>query len=183
MVQRRLAAIMALDMVGYSRLVGLDEAGTIERNKRCLREVIEPAIVRRGGRVVQIVGDGVLAEFASAVAAVECALDIQREVAAREAGLPEDRRLSFRIGINLGGIVENERDVLGDGVNGAARLEALAEPGGIAVSGSVHDEIRDRLDVAFTDAGEREVKNIRRPVRVWRLGAGTRPRGGLRGGA
>lgn len=179
MVRRRLAAIMALDMVGYSRLVGLDETGTIERQKACRRELIEPAIERHGGRVVQTAGDGLLAEFASAVAAVVCAADIQRAVAEREAATPDDRRLSFRIGVNLGDIVEDGSDVLGDGVNIAARLEALAEPGGIAISGAVHTEVRDRLDLALADAGERTVKNIRHPVRVWRW----KPEAAAAGGA
>lgn len=167
MVQRRLAAILALDMVGYSRLVGRDESGTIERLKRCRNEVIDPAIGRHGGRIVSTAGDGLIAEFASAVSAVEAAVGVQRAIAEQEAGVPEANRLRFRIGINLGDIILDGDDVLGDGVNVAARLEALAVPGGLAVSGSVYNEVRDRLDLAFTGAGEPEVKNIRRPVSVW----------------
>ena len=167
MVQRRLAAIMALDMVDYSRHVGRDEAGTIDRQKWCRANVIDPNIFRHGGRVVGTAGDGLIAEFTSAVSAVEAAIVIQTTIADQESEIPDDLRISFRIGINLGDIVLDGDDVLGDGVNVAARLESLADPGGLAVSNSVYNEVRDRLDLNFTDAGEREVKNIRRPVHVW----------------
>jgi adenylate cyclase len=168
MAQRRLAAILSLDMVGYSRLVGMDETGTILRQKTCRTEVIDPVIARHGGRIVNTAGDGVLAEFVSAVDAVECAVGIQRSIDDREPDVAEDRRIRFRIGINLGDIIIDGDDILGDGVNVAARLETLSEPGGIAIAGSVYDQILDKLDFDFVDDGEHEAKNIRRPIRVWR---------------
>ncbi len=180
MVQRRLAAIMSLDMVGYSRLVGMDEIGTILRHKTYRAEVIDPAIARHGGRIVNTAGDGVLVEFASTVDAVECAVGVQRLINDREPEIDEDRRIRFRIGINLGDIVIDGDDILGDGVNVAARLETLSQPGGIAIAGSVYDQTRDKVDFEFVDDGEQKIKNIRRPVRVWRWvpdGTGTGPAG------
>jgi TolB-like protein/class 3 adenylate cyclase len=166
-VERRLAAILAADVVGYSRLVGEDEEGTLERLKVLRRTVADPKIKEHRGRVVRTMGDGLLVEFASVVDAVRCAVDVQREMALRNADLPTDRRIEFRIGINLGDIIKDGREIYGDGVNVAARLEALASPGGICVSRVVRDQVRDKLGFAFDDRGEQQVKNIARPVRVF----------------
>ena len=166
-VERRLAAIMAADVVGYSRLVGEDEEGTLERLKVLRRAVADPKIKEHRGRVVRTMGDGLLVEFASVVDAVRCAVEVQREMALRNADLPADRRIEFRIGINLGDIIKDGREIYGDGVNVAARLEALATPGGICVSRVVRDQVRDKLGFAFDDRGEQQVKNIARPVRVF----------------
>jgi adenylate cyclase len=166
-VERRLAAILAADVVGYSRLVGEDEEGTLERMKVLRRTVADPKIKEHRGRVVRTMGDGLLVEFASVVDAVRCAVEIQREMALRNADLPADRRIEFRIGINLGDIIKDGREIYGDGVNVAARLEALATPGGICVSRVVRDQVRDKLGFAFDDRGEQQVKNIARPVRVF----------------
>jgi adenylate cyclase len=166
-VERRLAAILAADVVGYSRLVGEDEEGTLERLKVLRRAVADPKIKEHRGRVVRTMGDGLLVEFASVVDAVRCAVEVQREMALRNADLPADRRIEFRIGINLGDIIKDGREIYGDGVNVAARLEALATPGGICVSRVVRDQVRDKLGFAFDDRGEQQVKNIARPVRVF----------------
>jgi TolB-like protein/class 3 adenylate cyclase/Tfp pilus assembly protein PilF len=166
---RRLAAILAADVAGYSRLMGADEEGTHERLQAHRRELVEPKIGEHTGRVVKNTGDGLLAEFASVVDAARCAVELQRVMIDREAGMPEDRRIRFRIGINLGDIIVEDADIFGDGVNVAARLEALAEPGGICVSRMVRDQIRDKLAYAFEDLGEQSVKNIARPVRVYAL--------------
>src|SRR5437764_4782095 len=164
---RRLAAILAADVVGYSRLMGADEEGTHERFKAHLVELLDPKIREHHGRIVKTTGDGVLAEFASVVDAVRCAAEIQRAMADRDLDLAEERRLRFRIGINLGDVIADGGDIYGDGVNIAARLEGLAAPGGICVSGTVRDHIGDRLPYAFEDMGEQGVKNIVRPVRVY----------------
>jgi TolB-like protein/class 3 adenylate cyclase/Flp pilus assembly protein TadD len=166
---RRLAAILAADVAGYSRLMGMDEEGTHERLQAHRRELVEPKIGEHSGRVVKNTGDGMLAEFPSVVDAVRCAVELQRAMTDREAGMPEDRRIRFRIGINLGDVIVEEHDIFGDGVNVAARLEALAEPGGICISRTVRDQIRDKLPYAFEDLGEQSVKNIARPVRVYAL--------------
>jgi adenylate cyclase len=166
---RRLTAILAADVAGYSRLMGADEEGTHQRLKAHLRELINPKIAEHRGRIVKNTGDGVLAEFASVVDAVRCAVEIQRGMIDREPHVPDERRIRFRIGVNLGDVIAEEDDIFGDGVNVAARLESLAEPGGICVSRVVRDEIRDKLDFAFDDLGEQQVKNIARPVRVYRV--------------
>ncbi len=166
-VTRRLAAILAADVVGYSRLVRADEEGTLSRLKALRDELIDPSITRYDGRIVKTMGDGVLVEFPSVVDAVRSAVEVQQSLAEREAGVPEDRRIVLRVGINLGDVVIDGDDIHGDGVNVAARLEGLAEPGSICVSGAVHDQVRDRIDLMFEDLGEREVKNIDRPIRVW----------------
>jgi adenylate cyclase len=168
-VERKLAAILAADVVGYSRLVGADEAGTIARLRALRKEFIEPLIAEYRGRVVKLVGDGALVEFASAVDAVECAVAIQQGVAEREAAEPEDRRIRLRIGINLGDVIVDGADLYGDGVNIAARLENLAEPGGIYVSAVVREQVRDKFHADFSDLGEQTVKNIARPLHVYRL--------------
>ena len=168
---RRLAAILAADVVGYSRLMGMDEEGTHERLQAHLRALVNPKIAEHRGRIVKNTGDGFLAEFASVVDAVRCAVEIQRGMADREPEVPDERRIRFRVGINVGDVIVEEHDIFGDGVNIAARLEALAEPGGVCISGTVRDHIGDRLPYTFEDLGERAIKNIARPVRVyeWRL--------------
>jgi adenylate cyclase len=166
---RRLAAILAADVSGYSRLMGADEEGTHERLKAHLGELVNPKIAEHRGRTVKNTGDGFLAEFSSVVDAVRCAAEIQRGMINREPEVPEERRIRLRIGINLGDVIAEEDDIFGDGVNIAARLEALAEPGGVLVSNTVHDHVRDRLPFVFEDLGEQQVKNIARPVRIYRV--------------
>jgi adenylate cyclase len=166
---RRLAAILAADVAGYSRLMGADEEGTHERLKAHLTDLVHPKIAEHRGRVVKNTGDGFLAEFASVVDAVRCAVEMQRAMAERNAGIAACARIDFRVGINLGDVIAESEDIYGDGVNIAARLEALAEPGGICVSRVVRDQVRDRLDFPFEDLGEQSVKNIVRPVRVYAL--------------
>ena len=168
-VTRRLVAVLAADVAGYSRLMGVDEEGTHERLKAHLQELVNPKIVEHRGRIVKNTGDGFLAEFPSVVDAVRCAAEVQRGMAERNAKTPENGRITFRIGINLGDVIVEEYDIFGDGVNVAARLEALAEPGGICISRVVRDQVRDRLDCTFEDLGEQEVKNIPRPVRAYRV--------------
>jgi adenylate cyclase len=165
-VQRRLAAILAADVAGYSRLMGADEEGTLERLKAHRRQLIDPKIAEHHGRIVKTTGDGMLVEFASVVDAVRCAVEIQRGMVDRDAEIPEDKRITFRIGINLGDIIIDDDDIFGDGVNIAARLEGLAEPGGICISRVVRNQIRDKLPYPFEDMGEQSVKNIARPVRA-----------------
>jgi len=167
-VQRRLTAILAADVVGYSRLIRADEDGTLARLKSLRRELIVPKIAAHGGRVVKLMGDGMLAEFGSVVDAVRAAAEVQEGVAERNGALPEQERIVFRVGINLGDVVIEGDDIHGDGVNVAARLEGLAEPGGICISGAVHDQVRNRSALIFEDMGEQTVKNIDEPVRVWR---------------
>src|ERR1700719_4251781 len=166
---RRLTAILAADAAGYSRLMGVDEEGTHERLKAHLRDLIEPKIAEHRGRIVKNTGDGFLAEFASVVDAVRCAVEMQRGVAERNAGTPPGERIEFRVGINLGDVIAEGEDIFGEGVNIAARLEGLAKPGGIYVSRVVRDQVRDKLDYTFEDLGEQQVKNIARPVRAYRV--------------
>jgi len=165
-VGRRLAAIVAADVAGYSRLMGLDEVGTA-RTLREHRKVTEALVAKHGGRLVKTTGDGVLLEFPSVVDAVECAVAVQTVMAERNEGVPEDRRLQFRIGINLGDILIEGDDILGDGVNVAARLESIAEPGGICISSSAYEQVRGKVTVEFADLGEHTLKNIARPVRAY----------------
>lgn len=166
-MERRLAAILAADVVGYSRLMGEDETGTLERLKALRRELVQPKIIERKGRIVKLMGDGLLAEFFSVVEAVKCAIDIQRDVAKRESNLSDDQRIRLRIGINLGDIIVEGSDIYGDGVNVAARLEALADPNGICVSGTVFDHVKGKVGLEFRDLGERQVKNISESLRVY----------------
>ena len=168
-VERRLAAILAGDVAGYSCLMGIDEEGTLAVLKRHRRELVDPKIKEHRGRTVKLTGDGILVEFASVVDAVRCAVDIQRGMAERNVEVPAERRIEYRIGLNLGDIIIDDKDIYGDGVNIAARLEALAEPGGICVSRVVRDQVRDKLDFSFADMGEQQVKNIARPVRTHRI--------------
>jgi adenylate cyclase len=167
-IERRLAAILAADIVGYSRLMGTDEVGTAKALREH-RAAIDPIVASRGGRIVKTTGDGVLLEFPSIVAAVECAVAVQKLMSERNTDVPQDRHMLFRIGINLGDVLIDGEDVLGDGVNVTARLEGIAEPGGICISDAAYQQVRDKLDVNFEDAGEQQLKNIARPVRVYRV--------------
>jgi TolB-like protein/class 3 adenylate cyclase len=169
-VQRRLAAILFADVVGYSRLTGQDEVGTWRRLQSVLREVVRPHVKTHAGRVVSIKGDGILVEFASAVEAVASAVALQQAMARRNATLADAQRIELRVGINLGDIITNDDDVLGDGVNVAARIEPLADPGGICISGTVHEHVRAKLAYPFEDRGEQTLKNIAQPVRIYALG-------------
>ena len=166
---RRLTAIFAADVAGYSRLTGMDEEGTHVRLKEHLRVLINPKVAAYRGHIVKNTGDGFLAEFNSVVDAMRCAVDVQRGMAERNSDVPPSNRIEFRIGINVGDIIEDNGDIFGDGVNIAARLEAIAEPGGICVSDDAHRQLRDKLDIVFDDAGEQNLKNIERPVRVFRV--------------
>jgi adenylate cyclase len=168
--ERRLAAILAADVAGYSRLVGADELGTLARWQVHCDSLVVPKIRSHDGRIVRTSGDGVLAEFASVVNAVQCAVELQHAMAERNADIPQEKRIEFRIGINVGDIIADRGDIWGDGVNVAARLEALAEPGGICVSGRVQEDVQGKLlSLVFEDAGEQRLKNIARPVRVYRV--------------
>jgi class 3 adenylate cyclase len=166
---RRLAAILAADVAGYSRLMGADEEGTHERLKALRHELVDPKIAEHRGRVVKTTGDGMLVEFPSVVDAVRCAVEVQRAMPERDTGVAADSRIELRIGINLGDVIVDGDDLYGDGVNIAARIEALADPGGVFVSNTVHDHVRDRVPFVFEDLGEQQVKNIARPVRVYRV--------------
>jgi adenylate cyclase len=168
---RRLAAILAADVAGYSRLMGADEEGTLERLKALRRELLDPKIAEHHGRIVKTTGDGLLVEFASIVDAVRCAVAVQQAMPERNTGVAADNRIELRIGINLGDVIVENDDLYGDGVNIAARIEALADAGGVFVSNTVHDHVRDRLPFVFEDLGEQQVKNITRPVRVYRVRA------------
>ena len=170
-VERRLAAILAADVAGYSRLIGADEEGTLARLKAHRRELIDPKITEHRGRIVKTTGDGFLVEFASVVDALRCATEVQAAIAERDGAASPDSRIEFRVGIHMGDIVVEDGDIFGDGVNIAARLEGLAEPGGICVSARVQEEVAGKLDIAFDDIGEPELKNIARPVRVYRVAA------------
>ncbi len=174
-MERRLTAILAADVVGYSRLIRADEEGTLTSLNAIRKELVDPKIAEHQGRIVKLMGDGMLAEFGSAIGAVKMAAEAQQAITQRNSELPEDRRIEFRIGVNLGDVVIDGDDIYGDGVNLAARLEALAEPGGICISAAVYDQVRDKLDMPFRDMGEQNVKNIDRPVRVWQWVAGTAP--------
>src|SRR6516164_4349026 len=171
--ERRLAAILAADVAGYSRLIGVDEEGTLRRLRSLRAEVIDPAIAAHRGRLVKTTGDGLLAEFASVVDALRCASEVQRAIAGRNAGIAEAERIELRVGIHQGDIVVEDGDIFGDGVNVAARLETLADPGGICVSARVQEDVAGRLDLAFVDMGEQNLKNIARPIRAYRVGPGT----------
>ena len=165
-LQRRLAAILSADVVGYSRLMGIDEAGTLSRLNALRRDLIDPAIAAHSGRIVKLMGDGALVKFASALNAVSCAIEVQRQLRERDAGGTVDP-IRFRIGINVGDIISEGGDILGDGVNIAARIEGMAEPGGTCLSYAAYEQVRDKLRESFTDLGEQTLKNIARPVRVY----------------
>src|ERR1700719_1308591 len=168
-VERRLTAILAADVVGYSRLMGADEEGTLAALKAIRRELVDPRIVEHRGRIVKTTGDGLLVEFGSVVDAVRCAVDVQREMAERNGEVPAATRIEFRVGINLGDIIIDVGDIFGDGVNVPAALETLAEHGGICVSRVVRDQVRDKLAFSFEDMREQQVKNIARPVHAHRI--------------
>ena len=174
-MERRLAAILVADVVGYARLIRVDEEGTIAALKALRADLIDPKLGEHNGRIVKLMGDGMLAEFPSVVDAVRAAVETQQAVAKHNSDLPKDKWIEFRVGINLGDVVIDGDDIQGDGVNVAARLEGLAEPGGICISAAVYDQVRDKLDMPFRDMGEQDVKNIDRPVRVWQWVAGTAP--------
>ena len=192
-VHRRLAAVLAADVVGYSRLMEVDEAGTLARLKTVRLELIDPAITKCKGRIIKTTGDGLLVEFQSVTEALRCAVEFQERMARRNRDMAASRALLYRIGINLGDVIVEDDDIFGDGVNVAARLEALAEPGGICISAAVRDQVADRLPVAFQDLGDQQVKNISRPIRVFKVtldaqagepadvaGAQSSPRAGVR---
>ncbi|OFX04302.1 MAG: hypothetical protein A3D94_18295, partial [Alphaproteobacteria bacterium RIFCSPHIGHO2_12_FULL_66_14] len=178
--QRRLAAIVSADIAGYSRLMGRDESGTLAALKALRAGIVDPAIAAHGGRIVKTTGDGLLVEFPSVVDAVRCVIEAQTAMAATGTDTPADRRIAFRIGINLGDIIIDGDDIFGDGVNIAARLQEIAPPGGLCISSRVHDDVRDRLEAAFEDGGTQTLKNIARPVQVWRWSPqlAQRPAGG-----
>jgi len=169
MTIRRLAAILAADVAGYSRLIGSDEAGTLARFRTIRAELIDPAIATHHGRLVKTTGDGLLVEFSSVVDALRCASEIQAGMAERNAPVPQDQRIEFRMGLNVGDVVVEDGDIFGDGVNVAARLEGLAEQGGICVSARVQEDAVGKVDLVFDDMGEQQLKNIARPVRVYRV--------------
>ncbi|PLU81956.1 adenylate/guanylate cyclase domain-containing protein, partial [Sinorhizobium medicae] len=175
LLERRLTAILAADVVGYSRLMGADEAGTLAALKRHRRELLEPKIAEHKGRIVKLAGDSFLVEFSSVVNAVACAVAIQRGMVSCNEGLPKSRRIELRIGIHLGDVIVEDGDIFGDGVNVAARLEGLADPSGIAVSASVRDHVGSRLDVGFVDKGEYSLKNIAPTIRVYTVSLGAHP--------
>jgi adenylate cyclase len=167
-VERRLAAILAADVVGYSRLMGADEEGTLARLKEIRRVLVDPKIAAHRGRIVKTTGDGLLAEFASAVAAARCALEIQRGMAGHNGAVPQSRRIEFRIGIHVGDIIIDDDDIFGDVVNIAARLEGMAEAGGVCLSDDTQRQIRGKIDIGFEDMGPQDLKNIAEPMRAWR---------------
>ena len=168
-MERRLSAVLVTDMVGYSRMMEADEVGTIRRQKAYRIELIDPNIAKFSGQIVKTTGDGLLAEFSSIVDAVQCAVVIQRAMVERQGDVPEDQRIRYRVGINLGDIIEDDGDIFGDGVNIASRLEQLAEPGGIRISGTAYDHLKSNVEVGYEDLGEVQVKNIQLPVRVYRV--------------
>ncbi|MER8439901.1 adenylate/guanylate cyclase domain-containing protein [Mesorhizobium sp. M1312] len=173
-MERRLAAIFAADIVGYSRLMEADEADTLARLKSTRENLIDPKITAHKGRIVKLMGDGALIEFSSVVDAVGCAVEIQRTMAECNAELPKERQLEFRIGVNLGDVIVEGQDIYGDGVNVAARLEGLAEPGGVLISGTAFDQVERKLDFEFEFLGEQQLKNIEKPVRLYRVSPRTR---------
>jgi adenylate cyclase len=177
-MEHRLAAVLAADMAGYSRLMGMDEVGTLARLRTHRIELIDPAIAKNQGNIIKTTGDGMLVEFQSVADAVRCAVEVQQRMARRNADVVEDRRIQFRIGINLGDIIFQDNDIFGDGVNIAARIEQLADVGGICVTTAVHDQVAERLDVAFEDLGEKTLKNISHPIRVFRVALDGMPQTG-----
>ena len=168
-VERRLAAVLAADVVGYSRLMGIDEEGTLDRLKAVRKALVDPTIAGHRGRIVKTTGDGMLVEFASAVDAARCAVEVQRGMAGQNADIPQELRIEFRIGIHVGDIIFDDNDIFGEGVNIAARLEGIAEPGGVCISDDAHRQIRGKIDIAFDDIGEQTLKNIAEPMRAWHL--------------
>src|SRR3954462_858735 len=172
-VERRLAAVLAADVAGYSRLMGRDEEGTLAQLKSHRKTLLDPAIAANRGRIVKTTGDGVLVEFASAVDATRCAVEIQRGMAAQNADVAQGKKIEFRIGIHVGDIIIDDSDIFGDGVNIAARLEGIAEPSGICISDDAHRQIRGKVDFAYNDMGLQTLKNIIEPMRAWRMRLGS----------
>ena len=168
-VERRLAAVLAADVAGYSRLMGADEEGTLNRLKAIRKAIVDPKIVEHRGRIVKTTGDGMLVEFASAVDAARCAVEMQRDTAAHNADVPQHIRIEFRIGVHVGDIIIDDNDIFGDGVNIAARLEGLAESGGVCISDDAHRQIRGKVDFAYNDMGLQTLKNITEPMRAWNM--------------
>src|SRR6202011_872932 len=168
-VDRRLAAVLAADVAGYSRLMGLDEERTLANLKSFRKALVDPSVAAHRGRIVKTTGDGMLVEFASAVDAARCAVEVQRGMATQNAQVPQNVRIEFRIGIHVGDIIIDDNDIFGDGVNIAARLEGIAEPGGVCISDDAHRQIRGKIDIAFEDMGPQNLKNIVEPMRAWRL--------------
>src|SRR5476651_2605590 len=171
-VERRLAAGLAADVAGYSRLMGRDEEGTLANLKSFRKTLVDPAIAAHRGRIVKTTGDGMLAEFASAVDAARCAVEVQRGMATQNADVPQDVRIEFRIGIHVGDIIIDDNDIFGDGVNIAARLEGIADPGGICISDDAQRQVRGKVDIVFEDMGAQALKNIAEPMRSWRIRLG-----------
>src|ERR1700730_10987311 len=174
-IERRLAAILAAYVAGYSRLMGVDEEGTLAALKMVRRDLSDPKVTEHRGRIVKTTGDGLLIECASVIDAVRCAVEVQRMMAERNATVPAEQRIEFRIGINLGDIIIEEGDIFGDGVNIAARLEGIAEPGGICISDDAFRQVRGKIEAEFADIGEQSLKNIARPMRVYRIGPALAP--------
>src|ERR1700752_4253735 len=168
-VDRRLAAVLAADVVGYSRLMGADEEGTLARLKAIRKELVDLTITKHRGRIAKTTGDGMLVEFASAVDAVRGGVEIQRGMAERSASVPQDQRIEFRIGIHVGDIIIDDNDIFGDGVNVAARLEAIAEPGGVCISNDAYRQVRGKVDIVCDDMGPQSLKNIAEPMQAWRV--------------
>ena len=168
-VERRLAAVLAADVAGYSRLMGIDEEGTLARLKAVRKALVDPTIATHRGRIVKTTGDGMLVEFASAVDAVRCAVEVQRGMAEQNAAVPQDDRIEFRIGIHVGDIIIDDNDIFGDGVNIAARLEGIAEPGGVCISDDAYRQVRGKVEIAFDDMGPQTLKNIAEPMQAWRV--------------
>jgi TolB-like protein/class 3 adenylate cyclase len=171
-VERRLAAVLAADVAGYSRLMGADEEGTLARLKSLRKTLVDPAIASYRGRIVKTTGDGLLVEFASAVDAVRSSAEVQRKMAGQNAALPQEQRIEYRIGIHVGDIIIDDNDIFGDGVNIAARLEGIAEPGGVCISDDAYRQIRGKVDIVFDDLGSQTLKNIAEPIRAWRVRLG-----------
>src|SRR5437870_1168656 len=168
-VERRLAAVLAADVAGYSRLMGRDEEATLTSLKSLRKSLIDPAIAAHRGRIVKTTGDGMLVEFASAVDAARCSVEVQRGIAARNADVPQDVRIEFRIGIHVGDVIVDDDDIFGDGVNIAARLEGIAEPGGVCISDDAYRQVRGKVEIACDDLGPQTLKNIAEPMRTWRV--------------
>ena len=171
-VERRLAAVLAADVAGYSRLMGADEEGTLARLKATRKAVVDPTIAYHRGRIVKTTGDGMLVEFASAVDAARCAVEVQRAMAEQNADVPQEVRIEFRIGIHVGDIIIDDNDIFGDGVNIAARLEGIAEPGGVCISDDTYRQIRGKVEIGWDDLGPQILKNIAEPLRAWRVQLG-----------
>ena len=168
-VERRLAAILAADVAGYSRLMGADEEGVLAHLKAARKSVVDPTIAAHRGRIVKTSGDGMLVEFASVVDAARCAIEVQRGMVEQNATVPQAKRIEFRVGIHVGDIIVDDNDIFGDGVNIAARLEGIAEPGGVCISDDAQRQIRGKVDIGFEDMGPQSLKNIAEPMRAWRL--------------